>query len=167
MADSKTGSESENLSRIRDILFGEDLQSIEQKLAFFKKENSEINSVLKNEIEDRFGKLEKSIEDKLGLANNIQKECTESQNKINSDTKKEIVDLSSKIKTEKEKIETNLNQETKKIIEKISELEKTINDAIKNFKDDQNVILEDLDKSKVSKESISKMLIELAEKLKQ
>ncbi len=44
MADSKTGSESENLSRIKDILFGEDLQSIEQKLAFFKKENSQINS---------------------------------------------------------------------------------------------------------------------------
>jgi len=37
MAHSNPGSEGENLSRIKDILFGEDLQSIEQKLDVVKR----------------------------------------------------------------------------------------------------------------------------------
>ncbi len=165
MADSKTGSESENLSRIKDILFGEDLQSIEQKLAFFKKENSEINSELKTEIENRFSSLEKSINDKLHLANNFNQECLESQNKTNGETKKEISDLNGKIQVEKEKMEANLSQQNEKILLKITELEKSLSEVIKGLKNEQNVKLEELRINKLSKENVSKLLIEMAEKL--
>lgn len=77
MSNLKTGSESENLSRIRDILFGEDLQGIEAKLEFFKKENSEINESLKREFEERIAKIEKTIGDK-----NIEDSIIEKTNRI-------------------------------------------------------------------------------------
>jgi len=64
MAHSNPGSEGENLSRIKDILFGEDLQSIEQKLDVVKDKNSTELEKLREELNTRLKELELLISEK-------------------------------------------------------------------------------------------------------
>jgi len=65
MAHSNPGSEGENLSRIKDILFGEDLQSIEQKLDVVKDKNSTELEKLREELNTRLKELELLISEKV------------------------------------------------------------------------------------------------------
>ncbi len=62
-------------------------------------------------------------------------------------------------------MEANLSQQNEKILLKITELEKSLSEVIKGLKNEQNVKLEELRINKLSKENVSKLLIEMAEKL--
>jgi len=53
------GNETENLSRIKEILFGEDLSSIEERFEKFKKENTEAFQEIKNDFAAKIEEFEK------------------------------------------------------------------------------------------------------------
>lgn len=107
MEHTNSRSEGENLSRIKDILFGEDLQSIEQKLNIVKDENSSAFEKLKTELENRFKKIELLLQEKFGEIDNVQEKSIEIQknidelikNKINKDAMADIlIELAKKLK---------------------------------------------------------------------
>ena len=148
-------SESENLSRIRDILFGEDLQSIEQKLDTTKGENLALVEKLKAEIENRFKEIEQLQQQKFVDIDTIQKKGAEVQNNSLADIKQEIVNLKSSIISNIEQFDN-----------KITNLENTINKTINQLKEDYTIKINDLNKNKLDKNTLADMLVELAENIK-
>ncbi|MAE07152.1 MAG: hypothetical protein CL661_00140 [Bacteroidetes bacterium] len=93
MAHKNSESEVENLSRIKDILFGEDLQSIEQKLDIVKRENSSAFEKLKKELETRFKKFELLLQQKTSEVVKALEKSIDDQNNVNDELKKEIVKI--------------------------------------------------------------------------
>ena len=166
MTNSNKGTESENLSRIKDILFGEDLQSIEQKFELFKSENSLVQDKIKNEIVDRLAKIELSIETKSKEVDKIQEKNIEIQKDINSEFKEEIVKITIDVKNEKEKLEDNLKEKIDELSHKISSLKDSLNIALEELNKNHTDKLNELNSNKVSKVDIADMFIELADKLK-
>jgi len=148
-------SESENLSRIRDILFGEDLQSIEQKLDTTKDENLALVEKLKIDIENRLKNVEQLQQQKFNDVDAIQKKSIELQNDSLADIKQEIVNLKSSIISNIEQFDN-----------KITNLENTINKTINQLKEDYTIKITDLNKNKLDKNTLADMLAELAENIK-
>ena len=166
MTNSSKGSESENLSRIKDILFGEDLQSIEQKFESFKSENSLVQDKIKNEIVERLEKIELAIEAKSDEVDKIQEKSIEVQKDINNEFKEEIVKITIDVKNEKEKFENNLNEKVNELSDKISSLKDSLNLALEEFNKNHTDKLNELKSNKVSKNDIADLFIELADKIK-
>jgi SMC interacting uncharacterized protein involved in chromosome segregation len=148
-------SEGENLSRIRDILFGEDLQSIEQKLDTAKDENSASLEELKTEIEKRLEEIDQLQEKKFNEIVSTQEKNIENQKGSLNEIKQEITSL-------KELINNSLEQ----FNNKASNLENTINQSINQLKEEYKLKIEELDNNKLDKNTIADMLIELAENIK-
>jgi len=167
MPNSKTGSEGENLSRIRDILFGEDLQSIESKLAITKKEYSEISDGLKKEFEERLNVIEKALEEKKLHSDQSLKKHIEDQSDTNKNIQQEIQTVDTYLKAEIEKLSGDLKDKTMEIHQKITNLEESLIETINNLKNDQEAKSEKIIANNVSKASMAELLIELAEKIKQ
>ena len=166
MTNSNSGSESENLSRIKEILFGEDLQSIDQKFKSFKDENSLIHETLKKELEDRLKKIEQVLDEKTKEVDKIQEKSTEVQKDINEEIKQEIVNITLEVKNEKEKFEGNLNKKIDELNSLVSNLESSLKQAIETLKKEQEEGSQRLNESKVGKDDIADLLIDLGNKLK-
>lgn len=167
MSNTKTGSESENLSRIRDILFGEEIQSIEQQIAFFKKENTEKIEHLKKEMVDRLGGIEKSINENRSFSDEIQRKFSVNLVDFRKEIKLEVENLNLEHNREKEKMEISFNEKTDEILQKIKNLEKSFSQNIDALKEDHKAKSDRLNKEKISKDTIANLLTELVEKLKQ
>jgi len=165
MTNTTSGSEGENLSRIKDILFGEDLQSIEQKLGNVKDENFSAFEKLKLELDNRFKKIEFLIEKKLNEVDNTQEKTIESQKNINNELKKEIVIINLEAKNEKVKFEKTITESIKQATDKITSLENTLTEVIDKLKKDYEIRLNELNKNKISKSALADILTKLAEKL--
>lgn len=165
MAHTTSGSEGENLSRIKEILFGEDLQSIEQKLGDVKDENSSAFEKLKIELENRFKKIELLIETKLKDADRTNGKTLEIQKTINDELKQEIVNIGIAAKTEKVNFEKTINDNIKQVTSKINDLENTLTKAINKLKEDYEIQLNELNKGKISKSTLADLLTELAKEL--
>jgi len=165
MAHTTSGSEGENLSRIKDILFGEDLQSIEQKLGDFKDESSSAFEKLKAELESRFRKIEILLAEKSKETEKTQEKTLKIQSDVSNELKKEIVAISLKINNEKVNIEKTINSNIEQVNDKITHLENTLAQAIDKLKEDYDTRLNDLSNSKINKSTLADILAELAEKL--
>lgn len=155
MTNSKLGSESENLSRIRDILFGEDLQGIEQKLNVAKDENSSVVEKLKEEIEIRFKKIELLQQERF---KEVDKKYVESD-KVHKTSTDEL-------KLEIAKLNKEINSSIEQFEIKFSSFEKSINNTIIKFKEDYDLKFNELENNKLDKVAMADILSELAEKLK-
>ena len=165
MAHTTSGSEGENLSRIKDILFGEDLQSIEQKLGDFKDESSSAFEKLKAELESRFRKIEILLAEKSKETEKTQEKTLKIQSDVSNELKKEIVAISLKINNEKVNIEKTINSNIEEVNNKITHLENILAQAIDKLKEDYDTRLNDLSNSKINKSTLADILAELAEKL--
>jgi len=148
-------SESENLSRIRDILFGDELQSIEQKLGSTKEENSASVEKLKIDFEDRLKEIEQIQLNRFKEVDTNHEKSIKLQNDSLNEIKQEIVNLKSSIDKSLEQFD-----------DKITNLENTINQTINQLKEEYLTRVKDLDKNKLNKTTIADMLVELAENLK-
>ena len=155
MADTIQGSEGENLSRIRDILFGEDLQSIEQKLDTSKEESSASVEKLKIEIEKRLNEIEQIQQNRLKEVDANQEKSLEFQKDSLNEIKQEIVNLKSSIKDSIEQFDN-----------KIANFENNINQSVNLLKEEYTLKIDDLNKNKLDKNTLADMLVELAENLK-
>ncbi|MFK5854797.1 MAG: hypothetical protein QM503_01615 [Bacteroidota bacterium] len=155
MTNSKLGSESENLSRIRDILFGEDLQGIEQKLNVAKDENLSVVEKLKEELEIRFKKIELLQQERFKEVDKKHVELDKVHKTTTDELKLEIAKLSKEINSSIEQFEI-----------KFSSFEKSINNTIIKFKEEYDLKFNELENNKLDKVAMADILNELAEKLK-
>jgi len=155
MTNTNNASESENLSRIRDILFGEDLQSIEQKLDATKEESSDIVKNLKAELEIRIKKFEQLQNDKF-------EEISKDRAKTDDDWKKAIKEL----KNEVSKIENIVNNSVAQFDVKLTNLEEKLISSIDKLKEENQTMHSKLFETKLDKTALADMLAELSEKLR-
>ena len=155
MADRIQQSEGENLSRIRDILFGEDLQSIEQKLDTSKEESSASVEKLKIEIEKRLNEIEQIQQNRLKEVDANQEKSLEFQKDSLNEIKQEIVNL-----------RTSITDIIEQFDNKIANLENNINQSVNLLKEEYTLKINDLNKNKLDKITLADMLVELAENLK-
>jgi len=155
MTNTNNASESENLSRIRDILFGEDLQSIEQKLDATKEESSDIVRNLKAELEIRIKKFEQLQNDKF-------EQISKDRAKTDDDWKKAIKEL----KNEVSKIENIVNNSVAQFDVKLTNLEGKLISSIDKLKEENQTIHSKLFETKLDKTALANMLAELSEKLR-
>ncbi len=166
MADSNKGSESENLSRIKDILFGDDLQSIEHKLTSFKSENQITHDKLKKDLDERFKSIETELNEKAKRIAELQGKNNEDQKDIISNFKQEIININIDAKNEREKFVDSITEKISELTEQISGFEDSLKQAIEEIKQELKSKSEDLDNSKVNKSSVVELFSEMAEKLK-
>ncbi len=166
MAHTNSSSEGENLSRIKDILFGEDLQTIEQKLDIVKKENSVAFEKLKTELENRFKKFELLLQEKTKEVLTVQEKSIDIQKNVNDELKQEIVNITVGVKNDKDKTESALSDNIEQFNNTISKLEDTINQSIDKLKTEYETSVNELTKNKINKTTLADILFELAEKLK-
>jgi len=155
MADTIQGSEGENLSRIRDILFGDDLQSIEQKLDTAKDENLATVDELKIEFEKRLKEIEQIQQNRLKEVDANQEKSLEFQKDSLNEIKQEIVNL-----------RTSITDSIEQFDNKIANLENNINQSVNLLKEEYTLKINDLNKNKLDKNLFADMLVELAENLK-
>ncbi len=154
MASTDKISEVENLSRIRDILFGEDLQSIEQKIGVAKDENSFAFKNLKKELNNSIKEIGILQKDKFKELDGNLKSYNETQKSIIVEIKRDII-----------KIENTFNEKIKNISDKISNAESSFNEIIKQIKEEHNNYVNMLSDSKIDKKVLAEILIEAASKL--
>ncbi len=166
MAHTNSASEGENLSRIKDILFGEDLQTIEQKLDIAKEENSVAFEKLKTELEDRFKKFELLLMEKTKEIVNVHEKNINTQKAFNDEIKQEIVNINLEVKNDKSNIENTISNNIEQFTDNISKLENAINQSIDKLKLEHETIVDELNKNKINKSTLADILNELAEKLK-
>lgn len=158
--------ESENLSRIKDILFGEDLQSIDKQFDTFKVDNKEAFNQLKNEIEERFKKIENLLVAKNTKVEKVQEESVELQKNINTDFKEEITKVSLDVIKEKARIEKVINEREDNFSEKITLLEKQLKSMIEKVLIETISKYDDLNNNKVNKSILADLFSGLSEELK-
>lgn len=160
------GNETENLSRIKEILFGEDLTSIDERLENFKKENA----VAFQDIKDYFNKqaegLEKLInENQKHFETNVLK-TEKLQDNFKEKVEQDIANMHLEInkeKTEVQKMIQNLEIQNK---EKFEGLIKNINNSVTELKDLLNSKFDELNDKKTDSAVIAELFQTMADKLK-
>jgi len=115
---STKNNEGENLSRIRDILFGEELETIDKQFADFKIASQTAFDELKKEHEDRLNILEEKLKAKSKDLDVKQKEHENVQTEIKEDLRKEIQMINLEVIKEKTRVEKTIiqNDETLKTL---------------------------------------------------
>jgi len=165
MANTNPGSEGENLSRIKDILFGEDLQGIEQKLDVVKGENASALDKLKEELTNQLKKIETLIAEKTKEVDIEQKKTIDVQKNVTNELKQEITNINIEVKNETAKFEGLFNSTIAEINDKINSLESNLTKAINKLTEDNETKLNEFNKAKISKDTLADLFNELAEKL--
>lgn len=158
--------EEDNLSRIRDILFGEDLQGIEKQLSLFKEDSSKAFENLKDGFEDRFAKLEKLLLEKGEIAEDKQEKRIEVQSIVNNDFKDDVSKINLNILKEKTRVEKALEDTEDKLANRIDKLEDSLKSMIEKIMEDNNSRFNDLNVSKINKETLAEIFSGISEQLK-
>jgi len=158
--------ESENLSRIKEILFGDDLQSIDEQFASYKEANNKAFEQLKGEIENRFSRIEELLITKNEIVEKVQEETQEVQKTINKDFKKDITKVSLDVIKEKARIEKVLINNEDNFSEKISKLENQLKGMIEKTLEASISKFDELNTNKLNKEVLAEVLSKLSEDIK-
>ena len=158
--------ESENLSRIKDILFGEDLQSIDEQFKAFKDERSTAFEQLKQQLDERFKKIEDLLSRKSSEVEKVQEESIEVQKTINQDFKKEMSKVTLDVLKEKVRIEKIINNNDDVFSEKITLMRKELESMIEKAIKDTNVKHNELKDNKIDKNTIADLFLVLSKELK-
>jgi seryl-tRNA synthetase len=162
----KNSTEGENLSRIKEILFGEDLTSIEDKFDLFRKESLGAISKLEADLVEKIGKLEKLISVGKEKTEKLQGENNQFQKSINKAINNDISKISAQVEEEKVKFNKLLIETEKKTKDNSRKLEENIISALNNLKKEINAKIDDLYNSKVSNELVADIFEGIAEKLR-
>ena len=117
-------------------------------------------------MENRFKKFELLIVEKTKEVAAALEKSIDSQNNVNDELKKEIGNIDLAVKNEKVNIENTISENIEQITKSISSLENTINQTISKLKTGYDKSVNELNKNKISKDSLADILTEIAEKLK-
>lgn len=160
------GNETENLSRIKEILFGEDLSSIEERFEEFKKENVEAFHKIKNDFAAKMEEFEKLVNEKQKHVETAAKTSQDFQKTFSEKVEKNITNVNLEFVKEKTKIHQTIQKFEDNNDEKIESLRNDINKSISELKDIINVKFEELSETKIGRKDVADLFQTMADKLK-
>lgn len=160
------GSETENLSRIKEILFGEDLTSIEERLENFKKENAAAFQDIKDDFKNKMDEFEKLLSEKQKQTETTVKKTQELQHTFKDKIEENITNVNLEIVKEKTKIQETIQKIEEKNNEKVENLIKDINNSIAELKDLLTNKFDELNDKKIDSKTIADLFQTMADKLK-
>lgn len=158
--------ESKNLSRIKDIIIGEDLQGLEKQFILLKEESKKSYDELNLIFEKRFETMEQKLMEKINEFTTIHKEINNEQQVLKNELKTDIAKVNKELITESDRIEKKLYQKQQDFNEQISVFENKINENIDKVLKETSLKYEKLNTNKINREVFADMLTELSEKLK-
>ncbi len=158
--------ESENLSRIRDILFGEDLQGIEQKLSEFRTSNEKILNEVSADFKSHLKELERQVKELSNKQIVESKKQEEGKKNINDQVEKKIETVNNQIKEEKKSFETELNKKISEIKKEMIDFQDSISERLDKLNSENQAKFKTLEETIISKGTLSSLLSELSDKLK-
>lgn len=158
--------ESENLSRIKDILFGEDFQGLEKQFILLKEESKKSYDELNLIFEKRFESLEQKLIEKINEITIIHNDINKEQQILKDEIKTDITKVNDEQLKESDKIEKIIIQKQQDFNEQISIFENKINENIAKILKETSLKYEKLNTTKINREVFADMLTELSEKLK-
>ncbi|PLX02036.1 MAG: hypothetical protein C0595_12715 [Marinilabiliales bacterium] len=160
------GNETENLSRIKEILFGEDLSSIEERFDNFKNENIAAFQEIKSDFEKKMVEFEKLLSQKQKQTETTVKETQEIQETFKDTVEKNISNVNLEIVKEKTKIQETIQKIEDKNTEKLENLISDINKSIAELRDLLNSKFEEINDKKIDSKDLADLFQSIADKLK-
>ncbi len=160
------GNETENLSRIKEILFGEDLSSIEERFDNFKNENIAAFQEIKSDFEKKMVEFEKLLSQKQKQTETTVKETQEIQETFKDTVEKNISNVNLEIVKEKTKIQETIQKIEDKNTEKLENLISDINKSIAELRDLLNSKFEEINDKKIDSKDLADVFQSIADKLK-
>jgi len=158
--------ENENLSRIKDILIGEEIQDRIKQFETFKEESNKSFNELKLFIEDKLNAIEEKLNAKGTEIDDIEEKQIEVEKKINNDIKNTISLVNTELLKEISIVENTINNKQEHFQEKIKDLENQLIKLLKQNNDDTASKYQELNDTKLNKETFADILSELSDKLK-
>ncbi|PLX11157.1 MAG: hypothetical protein C0598_08805 [Marinilabiliales bacterium] len=162
---SDKSNETENLSRIKEILFGEDLSSIEERFEKFKLENKASFENIQDEFKQKLLEIEKVLSEQKQNSDSQFKTNDSVLKKLSDKVEKDISDLNLDIIKEK----ANIQQTLKKIEEnnalQLNHFKDEINKSLDDIKKMMDEKLEDLNSRKADSKIIADLFHSMADKL--
>jgi len=163
---STKNNEGENLSRIRDILFGEELETIDKQFADFKIASQTAFDELKKEHEDRLNILEEKLKAKSKDLDVKQKEHENVQTEIKEDLRKEIQMINLEVIKEKTRVEKTIIQNDETLKNKIEQIEADTKKILEEFEWKVNKRIDEFENKMINKELLAKVFNTFSEELK-
>ena len=155
-------SEGDNLSRIKDILFGDDLQSIEEKLGTTKDESFSAIDKLRHEMDSRLTKIEDAENKQLKMVKSDFEKITDSQKAVINNLKDEVASLNKKVSALVSEYESLLNARIVDVIAKIDKSELILKQSISKIEDNNNQKYDKIVDAALTKENFSEILKNIA-----
>lgn len=157
--------ETENLSRIKEILFGEDLSSIEERFEQFKLENKSSFQKIQSEFKVKFDALDKILKEHAQYSENQDKTNESSIKKLTEKIDKDVANLNLEIDKEKARFEHALKEvqenTSQQFLQLKDELKKSL-DEIRSLMDEK---INTLNSQKSDSKVIADLLRSMADKL--
>lgn len=157
--------ETNNLGRIREILFGEELESVKNYLDSLKSETENVRKELMSDMNIRYKELKQQIDRYSDKAEKLNQQTADLKISAKADLKEEVHIFTTEIENNKNKFETDITQKLESINSMVDKLEHKFTDSIKQIEEKYIARIDDIEKSKVDKKTLSDFLSQLQEKL--
>lgn len=157
--------ETNNLGRIREILFGEELESVNNYLDSLKSETENIRKELISDINIRYKELKLQIDRYSDEAKKINQQTAELKISAKENLKKELHIFTTEIENNRNKFETDVTNKLESINSIFDKLEHKFTNSIKLIEEKYIAKIDEIEKSKVDKKTLSDFLSQLQEKL--
>ncbi len=156
--------DAENLSRIREILFGEEMESVENQVRLVKDEITQIVQRLEQNGQEQRTELQKFVNEKISDIESALETSKAEQNDIHQNLQKEVLAFQTQM-VESIDVVKNLikdsSDQMKQLNDHSLELIKTLNDRLTAVQEKVELI----DKSKLEKEKLARLFNRLADDL--
>ncbi|NOY50476.1 MAG: hypothetical protein GXO88_07945 [Chlorobi bacterium] len=162
----KKNTEGENLSRIKEILFGEDLSSIEERFERFKTENLNEIQKLEQIIKSRFDDIEKQIAQGRKSVEKAHENAADIHKIISKEVKNDISKVELDIIKEKTRVDTLVKKMEDKTSENIKKFSDDVLKSVEDIKKSIEVKLNDIYENKADNELIANIFQDISEKLR-
>ena len=163
---SGTNTEGENLSRIREILFGEDLSSMESKFQLLRDESEKKFEELRKHVQENFDSLSKAINKEKETFEEKHEEKFVEQNNVNENLKQEIVNVNEVVISETKKLEKLMDEKQKHDEQNFTAFENKVMKMLDKINTDLGEAVSEMKNNKADNDAIADMFQEMANKFR-
>jgi len=156
--------DAENLSRIREILFGEEMESVENQVRQVKDEITQIVQRLEQNGEEQRTELQKFVNQKISDIESALETSKAEQNDTHQNLQKEVLAFQTQMVESIDRVKNLIkdsSDQMKQLNDHSLELIKTLNDRLTAVQEK----VELLDKSKLDKDKLARLFNRLADDL--
>jgi len=156
--------DAENLSRIREILFGDEIESVENQVRLVKDEITQIVQRLEQNGQLQQAELKKFVNDKILDMEAVMEVTKTEQNQSHQNLQKELHTLRTRMEASVDEVKVLINsssEQLKQLNDHSLELIKALNDRLTAMQERVDL----LQKSKPEKETLARLFNKLADEL--